>query len=39
MFGVNYRYLMADIEIDDVPGDPQNDYSGHQLSASLGYKF
>ena len=39
MLGVNYRYLMSYVEVDDVPGDPQIDYSGHQLSASFGYKF
>jgi len=39
MLGLNYRYLMADFEVNDVPGDPEVDYSGHQLSASLGYKF
>lgn len=39
MLGFNYRYLRADFEVDDVLGNPEIDYSGHQLSASLGYKF
>ncbi|MFW6027861.1 MAG: outer membrane protein, partial [bacterium] len=37
MLGFNYRYLLADMEADDGPGEV--DYSGSQLSVSLGYKF
>lgn len=39
MLGFNYRFLVTEAEIDDVPGNPNNDFFAHQISASLGYKF
>ncbi|MFP4003811.1 MAG: outer membrane protein [Alphaproteobacteria bacterium] len=37
--GFNYRYLVADFDLEDISLDKEIDYSGHQLSAAIGYKF